>query len=188
MKLVRDTFCSFCGTRHPEPLLYPRKCASCATEVWANPIPVSIVLQPVDTLARGQARQGLLVIRRAIEPGLGRLGLVGGFIEEHETWEHAGAREVREEVDLEIDEARLSPFWFTSTAPRPNRVLLFSLAPPLEAGALGSFTPNHETSERGLIFGPDGLEDVFAFALHIEAARRYFAQRGVTGPHDYSRA
>jgi ADP-ribose pyrophosphatase YjhB (NUDIX family) len=155
--------------------------------IWANPVPVSIVLLPVDARAEGGTRQGLLVIRRAIEPGIGRLALVGGFVEEQETWAQAGAREVREEVNLEIDERLLAPFWFTSTAPRPNRVL-FSVAAPLEAGALGSFAPNHEVSERGLIFGPDGLEDLFAFSLHVEAARRYFAQGSVTGPHDYIRA
>jgi hypothetical protein len=42
--------------------------------------------------------------------------------------------------------------------------------------------PNTEVSERGVVFGPDGLDEVFAFSLHAEAARRYFAGRGVTGP------
>jgi ADP-ribose pyrophosphatase YjhB (NUDIX family) len=149
--------------------------------VWANPIPVSVVLVPV----RHGARVGLLVVRRSIEPKKGLLALVGGFLEEHETWQQGGAREVREETDVVIDEATLVPFWFTSTEPRPNRVLLFSTATEMHAAKLPVFSATNETSERGLVFGPDGLEAVFAFGLHVEAARRFFAARGVDGAHEF---
>lgn len=184
MALTRDTFCSFCGTAYATPLAYPRTCAGCKTQVWANPIPVSVVLVPV--LKDG--RTGLLVVRRAIEPRSGKLAIVGGFLEEHETWQQGGAREVREETGVTIDATKIVPFWFTSTEPRPNRVLLFSVAAPMEAAALGAYTPDKETSERGLVFGPDGLDDVFAFPLHAEAARRFFKERAIAGAHDYVQA
>ena len=51
MNRVKDAYCSFCGTAFPPPLLnYPRKCvnASCGADVYANPIPVSVVLAPVE--------------------------------------------------------------------------------------------------------------------------------------------
>jgi ADP-ribose pyrophosphatase YjhB (NUDIX family) len=184
MALVRDSFCSFCGAAYPPPLAYPRTCPSCKTTVWANPIPVSVVLVPVVQAGR----TGLLVVRRAIEPRIGKLALVGGFLEEHETWQQGGAREVREETNVRIDAAALVPFWYTSTEPRPNRVLLFSIATPTDAGALPAFAGDKENSERGLIFGPRGLEDVFAFPLHTEAARRYFASLGVSGDHGFTAA
>ena len=181
---ARDQFCSFCGTAFSPPLTYPRTCpnGTCGVTIWANPIPVSVVLVPVTHLGR----VGLLVVRRAIEPQKGKLGIVGGFLEEHERWQEGGAREVREETGVVIDPAGLRPFWFTSTAPRPNRVLLFSVSDPLESGALAPFVESHETTERGLVFGPDGLSEVFAFSLHVEAAARYFSARGITGPHGYS--
>lgn len=182
MTLTRDAFCSFCGSRH-EAAGYPRTCPGCKTQIWANPIPVSVVLVPV---RRGD-EVGLLVVRRAIEPRSGKLALVGGFLEEHETWQEGGARETREETAVHVDAATLEPFWFTSTAPRPNRVLLFSLAPSVDASALGGFEANAETSERGLVFGPGGLDEVFAFPLHAEAARKFFAARGLTGEHRYER-
>jgi ADP-ribose pyrophosphatase YjhB (NUDIX family) len=128
---------------------------------------------------------GLLVVRRAIEPCIGKLAIVGGFLEEHETWRQSGAREILEETGVTIDVGKLEPFWFVSTEPRPNRVLLFSVAEPVDASALGHFEPNKETSERGLVFGPRGLEDVFAFPLHAEAARRFFRDRGIEGEHGY---
>ncbi len=181
MNLTRDTFCSFCGTAYPTPLRYPRACTGCKTQVWANPIPVSVVLVPV----MREGKTGLLVVRRGIEPGKGKLAVVGGFLEEHETWQVGGAREVKEETGVTVDPASLVSFWFTSTAPRPNRVLLFSVAAPLEASALGTFQGDHETEERGLIFGPGGIETVFAFPLHVEAVRRFFADRGITSDHAY---
>lgn len=181
MTLVRDTFCSYCGAAYKNAVGYPRTCASCNTTIWANPIPVSVVLVPV----AHRGRVGLLVIRRAIEPQKGKLALAGGFVEENETWAESGARELREESGVVLDPAKLSPFWFTSTAPRPNRVLLFSVSEPLDEAALGAYTPNAEASERGLVFGPAGLESIFAFPLHAEAARRFFAARGSEGDHDY---
>jgi ADP-ribose pyrophosphatase YjhB (NUDIX family) len=182
MTLTRDTYCSFCGTAYQTPLRYPRTCSGCKIQVWANPIPVSVVLQPVES----GGRTGLLVVRRAIEPRLGLLALVGGFLEEHETWAEGGAREIREETGVLVDAAKLTPFWFTSTAPRPNRVLLFSTAAPLDVGGLGAFAANAETSERGLVFGPGKLDEVFAFPLHAEAARRFFAERNIAGDHAYA--
>lgn len=180
---IRDTYCSFCGAAYAPPLAYPRTCGSCAITVWSNPIPVSVVLVPV----RREGRLGLLVVRRAIEPRLGKLGIVGGFLEDHETWQEGGAREVREEANVRIDPAALAPFWFASSQPKPNRLLLFSIAPELDAAALPPHAPNAETSERGLVFGPDGLDGELAFASHVEAAKKFFAQRGIAGPHAYAR-
>ncbi len=187
MTLARDTFCSFCGTAYDTSkgaLGYPRTCAGCKTTVWANPIPVSVVLVPVE---RG-GKTGLLVGGPPIEPRKGKLALVGGFLEEHETWAQGGAREIVEETGVKVDPASLTPMWFTSTEPKPNRVLLFSTAKPISDSALGTYAPNTETSERGLVFGPGGLDDVFAFPLHAEAARRFFAERGITGDHGYVQA
>lgn len=190
----RDSFCSHCGHRFEVPaapavLGYPRTCAACKVQIWANPIPVSVALVPVivPASAAKPARTGVLVVRRGIEPRRGKLALVGGFLEEHETWQEGAAREVREETAIAIDPASLETFWFTSTAPKPNRVLLFSVSNmPLDVGTLAPFAANTETEERGLVFGPDGLDDVFAFPLHVEAVRRFFASRTILGPHDYT--
>jgi ADP-ribose pyrophosphatase YjhB (NUDIX family) len=179
---VKDSFCSFCGTAFSAPLAYPRTCPGCATTVWANPIPVSVVVVPVVTAS---SETGLLVVRRSIEPKKGLLALTGGFLEEHETWQQGGVREVREETGLVLEAGSVSPLWFTSTEPKPNRVLLFSVATPVQEAQLPAFVPSNETSERGLVFGPEGLEGVFAFGLHVEAVRRWFSSRGVTGPHRF---
>ena len=182
---MRDAYCSHCGASFGGVTTYPRTCTKCSTTLWANPIPVSVVLVPV----KKNGAEGLLCVRRSIEPKKGLLALTGGFLEEHETWQQGGAREVREETQVLVEPASLTAFWFTSTQPKPNRVLLFSLAPALEAAtALRPFQPTNETSERGLVFGPEGLDALFAFDLHVEAMRRYFSSRGISGGHRYERA
>ncbi|HEY4175396.1 MAG TPA: NUDIX domain-containing protein [Kofleriaceae bacterium] len=180
--LERDTFCSYCGAKQTA-AGYPKTCPSCKTQIWANPIPVSVALVPV---IDGD-RTGLLVVRRAIEPKLGLLGLTGGFLEEHESWQQGGAREVLEETGVKIDPASLKPLWWSSSEPKPNRVLLFGLATPIPLSALPAFHADKETSERGLVYGPDGLDEVFAFSTHITAALMYFASVGVTGPHGFQK-
>ncbi|MFO0559164.1 MAG: NUDIX domain-containing protein [Polyangiales bacterium] len=177
----RDAFCHACGAAFEDVSRYPRTCSKCRAQVWANPIPVSVVLVP----ARVDGRLGLMVVRRAIEPQRGKYALVGGFLEEHERWQEGGAREVREETGVEVAADKLVTFWFTSTEPRPNRVLLFSIAEEMDARAWPGFTATNETDERGVIFGPEGLEGLFAFPLHVQAAQRFFTARGVEGPHEY---
>jgi hypothetical protein len=51
---------------------------------------------------------------------------------------------------------------------------------------MGPFEVSGETSERGLVFGPDNLASVFAFPLHVEAARRFFAAHQISGDHGYT--
>jgi ADP-ribose pyrophosphatase YjhB (NUDIX family) len=171
-----NSFCNFCGTALGDGP-YPRTCTGCQAQIWANPIPVAVLLVPVGG--------GLLVIRRAIQPGAGKLALPGGFLEAHETWQQGAAREVREETGIVVDIATIEPFWFVSSDPNPNRVLLFATcAPPT---GVEPFVRNSETSERGIIRGPDGLDEVFAFPLHAKAARRFFASRGVvSGPNSFT--
>ncbi len=86
---------------------------------------------------------------------------------------------------MELDPATLEPMWYASSEPHPNRLLVFSLAPTLRVEALPPFTPNSEASERGVIYGPEGIDKSdtgLVFPLHVEAARRYFAARSIRGP------
>lgn len=70
-------------------------CADCGFRHFITPIPAAgaLILD---------AQNRILIIRRAHEPGLGKLGLPGGVIEPEETGEMAAARETREEVGLDL--------------------------------------------------------------------------------------
>jgi ADP-ribose pyrophosphatase YjhB (NUDIX family) len=158
--MERDTFCSYCGARHITVSGYPRTCPACGKQVWSNPSPVAVVLQPV---VEG-GRTGLLIIRRSIPP-VGKLALVSGFLEDGETWQESAAREMLEEASVVVSPETLSPLGFVSV---PYCVLLFCIAPPLTE--LPEFVVNSEASERRVIFEPEEL----AFAAHTQAARDFF--------------
>src|SRR5262245_20636836 len=145
--MPRHAHCHACGRAYDDPQGYPRRCPQCGEMIWDNPIPVAVVLVPVRTETMGE---GLLVVRRGIAPGAGKLALAGGFAEAHETWQQAGAREIREETGIVLEPATLVSAWFTSTEPRPNRILLFSTAPAVEAARLPAFVATEETQERGV--------------------------------------
>ena len=63
------TFCSFCGTRFPPSENWPRTCPACHNTTYRNPLPVAVMLVPVE-------EKGLLLIRRLVEPQAGKLALL----------------------------------------------------------------------------------------------------------------
>jgi ADP-ribose pyrophosphatase YjhB (NUDIX family) len=162
MTYQRHSHCSFCGTPFPVDLAWPRHCSYCNNISYVNPLPVVVVLVPVD--------DGLLVVRRNIPPQLGKLALPGGFIDLGETWQEAGAREVYEEARLEIDPTSMREFLVRSTP--EGLLLVFGLAAPMQGRNLPPFVANSEASERLVAYEPLEL----AFPLHYEAMRAYFAK------------
>ncbi len=159
------TFCSFCGTRFPEDAGWPRTCPACHNTTYRNPLPVAVVLVPVDG-------GGLLLIRRLVEPQVGKLALPGGYINYGESWQVAGAREVAEETGVILDPAEVREYGVRS-AP-DGTVLIFGLANPVDPSVVAAFEQTAETSACVIIHAPvEGL----AFPLHAEMVAVYFEQQ-----------
>lgn len=159
----RNSHCSFCGHAFDETQAWPRTCPNCGRTTYLNPLPVSVVLVPVD--------EGLLVVRRSIEPRKGMLALPGGFITLGESWQEAGAREVQEETGLVLDPQGIQDFRVLS-AP-DGTLLVFGLAQPLTSAELPPFVPSDEASECLVITAPQEL----AFSLHTQVVEDYFARK-----------
>lgn len=68
-------------------------------ERYDNPPTVAVLL--VET------KSGLVVIRRGLKDGFGKLALPGGFHVKGETWQEAAAREVLEETGLALDPSKI---------------------------------------------------------------------------------
>lgn len=156
------SYCSFCGSRFPDDLAWPRMCPVCHNTTYRNPLPVAVVLVPVDG--------GLLVVRRAIAPHIGKLALPGGYINMGESWQAAGAREVIEETGFSLDPATIHEFRVKS-AP-DGTVLIFGISQPLERSRISAFVPTSEASECIVIQAASEL----AFPLHTEVVEAYFQQ------------
>jgi len=103
MEAIRHlAYCGRCGAGAPGQAASPAgpfRCAACGFTLFFSPVSAvaAVVLRP-----DGRA----LFIRRAQDPGKGRLALPGGFVEPGESAEEALAREVREEVGLELRDVR----------------------------------------------------------------------------------
>ena len=72
----------------------------------------------------------LLMVRRAKDPGKGKLGLPGGFIDAGEAVEEALAREIREETSLELDSCSYltsNPNWYCHRGIKAPVIDLFFL-------------------------------------------------------------
>lgn len=154
--------CHYCGTRYASDH-WPRVCGSCAKLTYRNPLPVVVVLQPVD--------DGLLLIRRGIEPCQGQLALPGGYMDYNESFAEAAGRELSEETGYQANTERMQVFDVASA--HNNTLLLFVLAEPITAAELPPWTPNHEVTEIVLAREAQPL----AFRLHTHAMARFFAQR-----------
>jgi len=157
----RNTYCSFCGTSLPTLINFPKKCLQCTNVIYLNPLPVAVAIVPIEN--------GILAVRRNIEPQKGLLALPGGFIEVGESWQVAAAREVYEETGLLVDSTTVILF-DTLSAP-DGTVLIFGLFAPHSPLQLPNFTANKETQELCII---DSAVDELAFPLHTQVMKKYF--------------
>lgn len=159
----RNSHCGFCGAAYTSDT-WPRECGACQQTTWRNPTPVAVVLQPVDG--------GIILVRRNIEPQIGKLALPGGYVDYGETWQQACARELFEETGVRIDADNLTLLDLHSAT--DNGVLLvFGLAQPIRAHDLPPFVLSAETSEVVIVKKPVEL----AFAFHQMVLDRYFELR-----------
>ncbi|MFG2039154.1 NUDIX domain-containing protein [Dactylosporangium sp. NPDC048998] len=137
----------------------------CGETTWRNPLPVAVVLLPVDT----DEGRGIVVVRRDIEPMRGELALPGGFIELGESWQEAAARELREETSILADAADVHLFDVQSV--HSGNLIVFGLLPPRPLADLPASIRTEESLGFEVSVGPRPL----CFSTHTDAMAAYFA-------------
>lgn len=167
-------FCPRCGVAR-EPASQgarPLRCEACGFLFFFNPAVAVAAL-----VVRGDGKA--LFIRRATEPARGRLALVGGFVDVGESAEQALRREVREEVQLELDQVR----WLSS---HPNDYSYQGTIYPVVDLFFLARTPDHDRAaalERVASFewiDPNDVDlDDLAFPSMRDAVTRARHTRGV---------
>ena len=140
-------FCQRCGQPLSERTIERTSrpyCESCGYTVFLDPKVAAVIL-----VTKGD---NLVLVRRGIEPAIGRWSFPSGFVNRGEVVEHAAKREVKEETGLDVKLDGLVGVYSSEGGP----VMLAVYA----ATAIGG-TPHagHDATEVGL-FPPDGLPDL----------------------------
>ena len=89
--------CPHCATPGEQPLV----CERCGWRWYANPRPAAAVL--LERHGDGEPEPSILLLRRAVEPGLGDWDLPAGYLDPGESFEMAARRETREESGIEVE-------------------------------------------------------------------------------------
>ncbi|MGQ9921769.1 MAG: NUDIX hydrolase [Desulfobacca sp.] len=165
-------FCPQCGGRLEKKVIQPKEparlvCSQCGFVFYLDPKLAGIAIIPW--------QDGLVLARRAIEPGYGLWVAPGGFVDVGELVEDAVVREVREEVLLDVRIVRLLNVY----SYRGRSTVIVAYVAEVVAGTLGA---GHETLE-AQVFRPEEIPwgDI-AFASTQDALREYLHITGQTSP------
>ncbi len=160
-------FCTRCGNDELT-AESPRRfrCARCGFRHFINPIGAVVAIL---TDRAGD----VLLLRRAHDPGKGRLGLPGGFVEPGETGEQALRREIREEIGIEV-----SRFEYLTSLPNDYEYqgLVTPVLDLVFTAQVGTFAEARAVSEveELVIVPPERIDYAqLAFRSNAEALRRF---------------
>ena len=179
-------FCTYCGTALSGP--FPRKCSN-NHSTYSSAVQVGVALQPV----RMNARLGVLVVQRNINPYIGEYALPGGFVDPNEIPRQAAVRELTEETSIQhkADDAK----HFSEAIGGSHRdndprahVMHFYEMPELTENAIDMTFHNEEVQSLKLLFLSNDMlrmEDkngdpcMLCFNSHHSAALAYLQKRGI---------
>lgn len=127
-----------------EPEGHPIVCDRCGWRWYANPKPAAAVL--VERQSAAGADPQILLLRRAVQPGVGWWDLPAGYLDPGESAEEAAVREAGEEAGLRVELVRLVGVYASRPA---NAVTIVYLARPADADA--PVETDHESSEHAWV-------------------------------------
>jgi NAD+ diphosphatase len=114
-------------------------CDRCGWRWYANPRPAAAVL-----LERPEAGDtALLLLRRAVEPGLGGWDLPAGYLDPGESFEQAAVREAHEESGIEVRLIELAGVYHSAPANAVTAVFRAAPADPSAAVILDFESSEH---------------------------------------------
>jgi ADP-ribose pyrophosphatase YjhB (NUDIX family) len=158
-------FCPTCGGRLDQKVIQPKEpprlvCSDCGFVFYLDPKLAGIAIIPW--------QDGLVLARRAIDPGYGLWVAPGGFVDVGERVEEAVVREVREEVFLNV---RINRLLNVYSYPGRTTVIVAYMADVISGQPGGG----DETLE-ARVFRPDEIPwEEIAFASTRDALKDYLA-------------
>lgn len=164
---VKDSHCSYCGSKFLEQKAWPRKCFICWNESYKNPLPVVVAILNV----WDGKKVGTLIQQRNHDPKKGGWAFTGGYIDKNEMWQEAIVREVKEELGLETEIKDYLLSDVLSNTDKSN-LLIFSICLKTFDKDEINFTTNNEVAAIKIIHEPIEL----AFPTHTEMLGLRFAK------------
>ena len=140
-------FCQRCGARLAQKDIGGRirpYCPSCDLAVFFDPKVAAIVLAEVD--------EKLVMVKRGVEPQMGRWAFPSGYVDRGESVESAARREVEEETGLIVEIRKLLGVYSNDGRP----VVLVAYDADVVGGSMRA---GHDAQEVGL-FAPEELTDL----------------------------
>jgi 8-oxo-dGTP diphosphatase len=127
--------CPHCVDADEQPIV----CDRCGWRWYANPRPAAAVL-----LERGEdGDPSLLLLRRAVQPGLGAWDLPAGYLDPGESFEQAAVREAREESGIDVRLIELAGVYHSPPANAVTAVFRAAPADPSAQVALDFESSDH---------------------------------------------
>jgi len=128
--------CPHCALPAEQPLA----CDRCGWRWYANPKPAAAVLVE---RAGATGETEILLLRRAVEPGLGAWDLPAGYLDPGESFEIAARREAAEESGLEIELLSLTGVYHSAPANAVTAVFRARAIDPAAGVRLDSESSDH---------------------------------------------
>jgi 8-oxo-dGTP diphosphatase len=158
-------FCVYCGSPLVIKVIEGRELEACPNDdfvLWRDPkVAAAIVVE---------AEGGIVLGRRAIDPGYGLWCLPGGFVNDDESPAEAVARECREEIGAEVEVDSVLDVYHGAKTTAPS-IVVVAYRGHLAAGE--EVAPGEEMLEVG-VFRLDALPPI-AFPSHRQALALYAA-------------
>lgn len=137
--------CPHCATPEEQPLV----CDRCGWRWHANPKPAAAVL--LERWTDGEAEPSVLLLKRAVQPGLGAWDLPAGYLDPGESFEMAARREAREESGIDVELVALTGVYHSPPANAVTAVFRASAVDPDASVTLDFESSDHAWVPRSQI-------------------------------------
>ncbi len=96
------SYCPHCGTKYENKTKEALKCNNCGYNFYMNAAPCTGLI-----FYSENDHHRIMLVKRAVDPSKGKLDVAGGFLGLEETFEEGLQREIKEELNYEIDKSKL---------------------------------------------------------------------------------
>ncbi len=158
--MIQASHCAFCGAPLHRPVCGPPQCVECRRIAYEDPKLAAACIIAMDG--------GLVLVKRAIQPRIGKWSFPSGYVNRGEQVEQAARREVLEETALHV-----RTNWLVGLFSQPDHAVVLAVYDATVVS--GRLSAGDETTDVGT-FGLDELPEL-AFEHDARILREWREER-----------